>query len=153
MTNKNEMPDVIWLSPKLYPNDTGNEWSDEQHLGTVKYTRADLVPQPITDDGVKAALDELINTNCQEDTKFLRTKIIDYSDYPNEGCEHLENMCIVINKMRKQLIGYRTDLTSLDQVKRERDLLAVYIAETVMPSEEYRQARSIAQRIVAEVGR
>lgn len=56
------------------------------------------------------ALDELINTNCQEDTKFLRTKIIDYSDYINEGCEHLENMCIVINKMRKELIKYRAVL-------------------------------------------
>jgi len=63
------------------------------------------------------ALDDLINTYCQEDTKFLRTKIIDYSDYPNEGCDHLENMCIVINKMRKELINYRTALTQPNQAQ------------------------------------
>ena len=52
---------------------------------------------------------ELIAETCQESTKFLRIKIIDYSDYPSEGCEHLENLCILINKQRNAIKALLSD--------------------------------------------
>jgi hypothetical protein len=38
-----------------------------------------------------------------ESLQFLRMSIIEYSDYRVEGCRHLENLCILLNRRNKHL--------------------------------------------------